>query len=213
MISLGKHSPNSVLINSATSAHQMSDDVQLLPNLGPAAFGVCVRQRSLRAAAIAAAVVNMLASFAFAAACVAGAYAWTHQSEFGTLEDCPRLVTFTITTTVLLAAHLLFGVLSLCCVRNGNMILFNSLCCAVVPYLVMTVYNIYASVWVWSPPGKYFDDQDCSPRLVDGIRIYLFLFWAFILFNAVFIPIVMAERAKYAQPPSAYQARYEPIPV
>jgi hypothetical protein len=191
----------------------MSEDVQLLPNVGPAAFGVCFRQRGLRAAAITSAVVNMLASICFAAACVAGAWAWAHPSEFGTLEDCPRLVAFAMTTTVVLGAHLLFGLLSLLCVRNGNFILFNSICCAIVPLVIMVVYNIYASVWVWSPPGRYYDDQDCRPRLVDGIRVYLLLFWAYILFNAVFIPIVMTERAKFAQPPSVYQARYEPIPV
>ena len=65
-------------------------------------------------------------------------------------------------------------------------------------HIFFLVYNGFATVWIWSGPGKYYNEIGCSQVLVNGIQNYLIVFWIYFgifLFFAFVVALISGSKA------------------
>jgi hypothetical protein len=78
-----------------------------------------------------------------------GFYAYGHPVDYSSSTDCPRLIMFVLVTAVMLAIYLTFGLLSVF-ITSGIFATINKWLIIAGLGLFFLIFNIFASVWVWS---------------------------------------------------------------
>lgn len=188
--------------------------VQLLQHFGPGALGAwCDGKASTRGMAETSLIaLHSVSTLGFAAAAGIGYYVYAHPTLL-TTDECSRLATFILMTSIAITAVLLFSLLTAFFARGPGIVVFNAICCNATGHVFQLVLNTIASVWVFSTPGKYFPDT-CSTTVVSGIRVYLLCWWAYVLFAVIslFVTAAMSDKfsaQQFANDATARQPLYD----
>lgn len=144
---------------------------------------------------------HTLATFVFVAAATLGFYAYTHPLDFSNTTECPRLLMWVLVTSIVLSVYLVFNVGAML-ISNSTFALVNLIVCVACIHMFFVVFNIFASVWIWSKNAdgtpKYFNDAGCSTILQYGIKQYLIFWWVYyglFIFFIVLSAFVFAKKA------------------
>ena len=100
--------------------------------------------------------------------------------------QCPRLFMFIIVSAIAIFGYLCFNLIATCC-TSSTYALINLVCCLSCAHAFYLVFNIFASVWVFSGPAtdNPYLGNECDARVVRGVQYYLVGWWVYLTLFAL----------------------------
>jgi hypothetical protein len=100
--------------------------------------------------------------------------------------QCPRLFMFIILSAIAIFGYLCFNLIATFC-TSSTYALINLDCYLSCAHVFFLVFNIFASVWVFSGPAtdNPLLGNECDTRVVRGVQYYLVDWWVYLTLFAL----------------------------